>query len=96
MPFDADSDCGAWDQLHARILVAREDRDDFNETELVNELNALTFESMELSSRGRAAVHDLVHVRFGMTREKISPVAVRRPSVVELQAYAVMLAADVE
>ena len=55
------------------------------------QLNELTFDSLKLSSRGRAAVHDLVHVRFGLTRGKIAPTAVGEPSLDEQRNYAITL-----
>lgn len=87
VPFDEASDFHSWDALHAKILRICRDRDDFDIPELVEELNELTFDSLKLSLRGRAAVHDLVHVRFGLTRGKTAPEAVRPPSREELAAY---------
>ena len=91
LPFTASSDFSAWENLYQRIIENSADRDDFNVPELVQELNDLTFESLKLSARGRAAVHDLVHVRFGLTRGKRSPSAIGRPSHDECVAYARML-----
>jgi N-6 DNA Methylase len=91
LPFTASSDLTAWDTLYRKIVDQCADRDDFNVPELIQELNDLTFESLKLSARGRAAVHDLVQVRFGLTRGKRSPSAVRRPTRDECAAYARML-----
>ena len=57
----------------------------------IRELNELTFQALKLSSRGRAAVHDLVHIRFGLTRGKRSSAALRQPTRDECEAYAWML-----
>ena len=67
------------------------DRDDFNQPALVKALNDLTFDSLKLSSRGRVAVHDLVHVRMGLTRGKVSGSVVDPPAPNEQEAYARML-----
>lgn len=91
VPFHTDSDVGDWEQLYSKIERRSADRDDFNDPELLGELNEITFEGLKLSARARAAVHDLVHVRFGMTRGKVSPIAVRPPSTDELHHYGAML-----
>jgi len=91
VPFDPDSELGQWTQLYAAIEKACGDRDSFNETELVAALNELVFDSLKLSRRGRAAVHDLVHVRFGLTRGKVGKEAVAKPSADEQASYARML-----
>jgi hypothetical protein len=90
-PFTETSDLSAWNSLSQKILEQCDDRDDFNVPELVQELNDLTFKSLKLSARGRAAVHDLVQVRFGLTRGKRSQWAIRRPTRDECAAYARML-----
>ena len=91
MPFTASSDLSAWKNLYRRIAEECRERDDFNVPDLVTSLNDLTFESLKLSARGRAAVHDLVHVRFGLTRGKRSDIAIGRPTPQECTAYAKML-----
>jgi hypothetical protein len=91
VPFTESSDLTAWEELHQRISEACSDRDDFNLPEFVKALNALTFESLKLSARGRAAVHDLVQVRFGLTRGKRSKKAIEKPTRDECAAYARMV-----
>lgn len=91
VPFHSGSDFGDWQRLYAKIERHCADRDDFDEPELAVELNEIVFDALKMSSRERAAVHDLVHVRFGMTRGKVSPVAVRPPSTDELHHYGAML-----
>jgi len=91
VPFTEASDLTAWEALHQRISEACADRDDFNLLEFVKALNFLTFESLKLSSRGRAAVYDLVHVRFGLTRGKRSKKAIGKPTRDECAAYARMI-----
>ena len=87
VPFDDSSDFGAWDLLYEKIALNCSNRDDFSQRDLVGELNDLTFDSLKLSSRGRAAVHDLVRVRFGLTRGKMAPEAVGQPTREEQLAY---------
>lgn len=88
LPFSATSDFKQWRELYSRIIDERADGDDFNEPALVKALNELTFDSLKLSSKGRAAVHDLVHVRFGLTRGKTSDSAVGLPSRDDQDVYA--------
>jgi len=88
LPFNASSDFTPWRDLYSRILNECDDGDDFNTPALVKALNDLTFDSLTLSSRGQAAVHDLVHIRFGLTRGKTSDSAVGLPSQDDQTAYA--------
>jgi hypothetical protein len=91
VPFTASSDLGAWAKLYQKILDECGDRDDFNVPNLIQELNELTFHDLKLSSRGQAAVHDLVHVRFGLTHGRHSSEALRQPTRDECEAYARMV-----
>lgn len=91
IPFDADSDLAGWDRLFDKIDTFCQTRDDFDNTDLVEELNELSFDGLRLSARGRAAVRDLVTVAFGLTRGKVAPQAVKAPSREELTAYSRML-----
>jgi hypothetical protein len=91
LPFGANADLKPWENLYSKIAQERAGSDDFNQPELVKALNELTFDSLKLSSRGRAAVHDLIHVRFGMTRGKTAASAVGPPSQREQDIYARML-----
>lgn len=91
VPFTASSDLSAWAELYQKILDQCPDREDFNVPNLIHELNELTFQALQLSSRGRAAVHDLVHVRFGLTHGRRSSAALRQPTRDECEAYARML-----
>ncbi len=88
VPFTESSDLSAWNQLYQKILARCDDRNDFDVPSLVEELNELTFHDLKLSWRGRAAVHDLVHIRFGLTRGKRSSTVLRRPTRDECDAYA--------
>ena len=88
LPFSASSDFTAWRDLYSRINEECADGDDFNKPILVKALNDLTFASLKLSSRGQAAVHDLVHVRFGLTRGKTSDSAVGPPTSDDQNLYA--------
>jgi hypothetical protein len=91
VPFDGTSELEAWQTLYSKIEADCSDRDDFNNPELVKELNDLTFDCLRLSSRGRAAVHDLVHVRMGLIQGKTPPSALDPPSLREQETYARML-----
>jgi hypothetical protein len=91
VPFTGSADLSAWEGLYQRITEECSQRGDFNVPEFVKALNDLTFESLRLSARGRAAVHDLVHVRFGLTRGKRSAKAIGKPTRNECAAYARML-----
>ena len=59
-------------------------------------MNELTFDSLRLSPRARATVHDLVHVRFGLTRGKTAAAAIGPPDPEELTAYAKTLVDDLD
>jgi hypothetical protein len=96
LPFEHGEDVEHWETLYARILREVSDRDDFNRPDLVRDLNELTSEALKLSSRARAAVHDLVHVRFGLTRGKTAPSAVDPPVPREITAYAEALRDDLD
>jgi hypothetical protein len=88
LPFDTTSDLTAWTELYAAIAEECADSDDFDRPDFVQALNALAFASLKLSSRGQAAVHDLVHVRFGLTRGKTSDSAVGSPTSDDQNLYA--------
>lgn len=88
VPFSATTDLKPWRELYSKIAEECADSDDFNQPELVKALNELTFYSLKLSSRGRAAVHDLVHIRFGLTRGKTADSAVGPPSPRDQDTYA--------
>lgn len=91
LPFDGASELKSWQKLYSKIELECASMDDFNQPGLVRELNELTFDSLKLSSRGRAAVHDLVHIRMGLTQGKTPASAVDPPSQLELDVYARML-----
>ncbi len=96
LPFGHGEGIEPWEALYARILREVPDRDDFDRPDLVQELNELTFDSLKLSSRAKAAVHDLVHVRLGLTRGKTAASAVAPPKEGELAAYAETLRDDLD
>jgi hypothetical protein len=96
LPFDDHSDLNLWEQLHSRLERETAGRSDFDAAEWVKALNDLTFESLRLDSRARAAVHDLVHMRFGLIQGKVGSEAVRRPSSGELEGYARRLRDDLD
>lgn len=96
LPFNADGDLEKWERLYNRILSECATQDDFNNPDLVRALNDLTADSLRLSSRARAAVHDLVHVRFGLTRGKTGLSAIGRPVLGEFEQYATMLRKELD
>jgi len=85
-----------WERLYSRLENQTAGRDDFDQEVWVKEMNDLTFESLRFDSRARATVHDLVHVRFGLTRGKIVAEAIRNPFPRELEKYAQMLRDDLD
>jgi hypothetical protein len=91
LPFGEDGSLQEWEMLYNRISSECADRDDFNVPPLVKALNDLTAASLKLSSRAKAAVHDLVHVRFGLTRGKTGSSAIGLPVRSEFEDYAKML-----
>jgi hypothetical protein len=96
LPFAQGGDVESLATLCDRMLRELADRDDFDQTDLVQDLNELTFKALKLSPRARAAVHDLVHVRFGLTRGKTAATAIGLPGPEELTAYAKTLVDDLD
>lgn len=86
LPFENGASSERWVELYSRIAQERAE-DDFDESSFVDELNELTFNSLKLSSRGRAAVQDLVRIRLGLNQGKMEQSAVARPLNSELEAY---------
>jgi len=91
LPFESPRELEAWVALYSRISLDIGGADDFNRPDLVGELNKLTFESLKLSARARAAVYDLVHVRSRLIQGKTEAASVGPPSREDLEAYAQML-----
>jgi hypothetical protein len=96
VPLEDQATLKNWERLYSRLEDQVSGRDDFNQEDWVNALNELTFESLRLDSRARAAVHDLVHVRLALTRGKVGSEAVRQPSSDELTEYARTLRDDLD
>jgi hypothetical protein len=96
LPFDADSNLEPWESLYDRIATQCAGRDDFDIPSLVEAVNDLTAESLKLSSRARAAVHDLVHVRFGLIQGKTDVSAIGQPVGGEFVSYATMLREELD
>ena len=89
IPFgDVGNSLGDWGSLYAGISRATAEEDDFNRPELINDLNELTFASLRLDRRARAAVRDFVSTRFALTRGKIGEDVVRESKPEELKSYA--------
>jgi hypothetical protein len=96
VPFEEPAILKQWELLYSRLESTTGGRNDFDQEEWVKELNDLTFESLRFDSRARAAVHDLVRVRFAFTRGKVSSEGVRHPSRHELEGYARTLRNDLD
>jgi hypothetical protein len=96
VPFETSTDLREWDTLYSRISREIAGADDFDRADLTRDLNELTFDALKLSSSGRAAVHDLVRVRFGLTRGKIASEAVGPPSRDEIDMYARTLRSELD
>jgi len=96
VPFEDHAVLKNWERLYSRLESKTVGKDDFDDEEWVREINDLTYESLRFDSRARAAVHDLVHVRFAFTRGKGGSDAVREPSIAELEAYARTLRDDLD
>lgn len=91
LPFEGGDDLQQWEALYNRISTECANRDDFDIPELIKTLNELTADGLKLSARARAAVHDLVHVRFGLLHGKTEASAVGQPVREEFRNYAAML-----
>lgn len=96
VPFGISTDLSEWDSLYARISRETAGTDDFDRPDLTRDLNDLTFDALKLPSSGRAAVHDLVRVRFGLTRGKTASEAVGPPSRDEIDVYARTLRSELD
>jgi hypothetical protein len=96
LPFDRGEDLGDWVALYSQIEREVQDGDNFDRKDLVKALNELTAAGLKLSAQARAAVHDLVDVRFALKRGKAGDAAVRRPIRQELEDYAQMLGDELD
>lgn len=96
LPFDDHSALEPWEQLYSRLEHEMAETHDFHRPEWVKALNDLTFDSLRLDSRARAAVRDLVHMRFGLIQGKVGAETLRQPSADELQRYARTLRDDLD
>jgi len=96
LPFEDPTELREWDSLYARISREIGDGEDFDKPDLTRDLNELTFDSLKLTAAGKAAVHDLVRVRFGLTRGKTGSSAVGSPSRDELEIYARTLRGELD
>lgn len=96
VPFVDSDKINEWNKLYEKITTEVANRDDFSQSELIKELNELTFETLKLTAAGKAAVYDLVRVRFGLTRGKTALSAVGLPSPIELEMYARTLRSDLD
>lgn len=96
LPFSDNGSLQEWEMLYDRISSQCADRDDFDIPSMVKALNDLTADSLKLSSRARAAVHDLVHVRFGLIQGKTDVSAIGPPVDGEFMSYATMLQEELD
>jgi hypothetical protein len=92
IPFDGNRDSlGQWVELYDEIIASSRPSDDFGGSPLVRSLNELVNHALELDTRSQALVHDLIHVRLGLTRGKVGGRATDPPREDELGLYATML-----
>jgi hypothetical protein len=91
VPFEPGPQLDRWEDFYSRVDAATRGRDDFNRDDLVKELNELSYDSLKLDARSRAAVEDLVRVRLSLTRGKMGDPAILAPSLDELVAYCATL-----
>jgi hypothetical protein len=105
-----DPELEQWCELYNRLLRASESRDADAEEEnlftrktshdtvctLLVELNGLVNDSLGLSKRDRALVHDFVHIRSALNDGKIGEAAVRSPSKQETKSYAATLRSELD
>ena len=94
VPFEDPTSLERWETLYSRI-AANSGTDNFDQSS-IDELNELTFDTLKLSWRARAAVGDLVGIRLGLIEGKIDQSAVRKPSKDELESYARRLGDDLD
>jgi methylase of polypeptide subunit release factors len=94
VPFDDSASLERWETLYSRI-AADSGTDDLDQPS-IDELNELTFDTLKLSWRARAAVVDLVRVRLGLNQGKIDQSAVKKPSKDELEFYSRTLGDDLD
>jgi methylase of polypeptide subunit release factors len=64
--------------------------------QLLDELNAIVYDSLRLDARERVLVHDLVHIKMELNDGKIGEPAVRIPEEVELRTYAARLKSELD
>lgn len=97
IPFaDGGKSIGEWESLYTRMAEAIAGEDNFDRPDLIRALNELTFDSLRLGSRARAAIHDLVHIRLSLNQGKIGKDAIRPPKVEELKTYAGALRGELD
>jgi hypothetical protein len=89
-------------RLNERLLMAKSQLPLFASAEdeplpsLLEELNTLAYDSLQLDTRERALVHDLVHIKLELNDGKIGVDAVRKPLESELHTYAVRLKSELD
>ena len=97
-----------WVKLHAQLVKTKprtldELRQpqmsiltDDDQGELLTELNAMVSESLGLSTRDRALIHDLVHVRLALNDGKVGSAATSPPNPDALRTYARRLKSELD
>jgi hypothetical protein len=88
VPFDENSFLGEWVNLFNRAAAIAHDRDDFDDPEILSQLNTLTAKALGLDDREQALIEDFVNVRLSLTRGKVTEAAIGRPAQHEIEAYA--------
>ena len=64
--------------------------------QLLDELNAMVYDSLRLDARERVLVHDLVHIKMELNDGKIGEPAVRIPEESDLHTYAERLKSELD
>jgi hypothetical protein len=91
IPFESSPELDKWESFYSRVDNETKKREDFNRLDLISELNELTYESLRLGARSRAAIEDLVRVRLSLLRGKVREEAIGLPSSSELETYCTTL-----
>jgi hypothetical protein len=89
-------DCAPWVALHERLVQHTTFDAGASSGPLLAELNGLVYDALGLDHRGRAMVHDLVHVKMELDDGKMGKEAIRVPSRAEMAAYASMLRRELD
>jgi hypothetical protein len=88
VPFDKDDAGADWLDLSEQVLARTHGRNDFDDPEILEQLNSLTARAFGLNDLERTLVEEFAKVRFSLTRGKVRDAAVGKPSRQEIRVYA--------